>query len=44
MKLAPLAIVFVASAAGPSGVPWTTVKRGDVTFTVTARGDLQEFP
>ena len=49
MKLAPLIMVFLASAAGPhaasvsspSGIPWTIVKRGDVTFTVTARGELQ---
>lgn len=29
------------SHAPAGGVPWTTVKRGDVTFTVSARGELQ---
>ncbi len=31
----------VASASPASGVPTTRVKRGDVTVTVTARGELQ---
>src|SRR5260370_17098489 len=30
-----------STGAPPSGIPSTTVKRGDVTFTVTARGELQ---
>jgi HlyD family secretion protein len=50
VKLAPLIMVFLASAAGPqaasvsspSGIPWTICKTGRChTFTVTARGELQ---
>ena len=49
MKLALLIIVFLAltsspraaSVSRPSGIPWTILRRGDVTFTVTARGELQ---
>lgn len=46
--LVVFAIVGQSSAAPPArtsvpsgGIPWTTVKRGDVTFTVSARGELQ---
>lgn len=31
----------ITAAAGPASIPTTTVKRGDVTFTVTAKGELQ---
>ena len=40
MKLAPLVIVFLT----PADSPLAAAKRGDVTFTVTARGELQGAP
>lgn len=46
MKRAALifALLFAPAVilrSGPSGIPSTSIKRGDVTFTVTARGELQ---